>query len=488
MPFDTSFSASANLLAQGRINRAGKAIARNLPVIVFLLVYGFTCYVGTLALLLSDRFRTVFLVFSGARVPDLSTYDAVITLVLLHIGPLLLWAGYEIAIRWPAREHVVATTVGGAPHVWRGRVCFALSAAIAVWSLTRAGGWGRITAWNNYNSYIYARWNLFDHLGFFEFVNLYTVLPITAAYALIVEKRRSLGLLFAAVALVLQYPLALRKVLISTAALLGCAVYVWQFAGARPRTRMSGSGQLAIWFGAPAALYLLYTALTLQTVLSPNARPFQTIRERVPPPVATVRPLDPAKRRVSFTVNAASITRIENSRARSLTLYTLFSPLTRTSIAAIAYPAIFPSILPYFHLDLGQDILGFGRMPDDNLVVYRVLWPEHHRGSITAPFQYVLYSQGGMLVAAAGSLLLGALLGMLWRLLVMSAAQPGPVASVGAAVVLLLAVFLAIDSPRNSLIVSYGLAWAVPVLLVLGAPFRRTRDAVPAGQLAHIQS
>lgn len=487
MSVDSPYASAPGSYPQARTDRVWGSIARRLPLVVFLLVYGFTCYIGTLALLLSDRFRTVFLVFSGATVPDLSTRDAVLTLLLLHAGPLLLWAGYELAIRWGARDGVVSSRVSGTPRVWRGRICFALSAGAAVWSLTRAGAWHQITAWNDYNSYIYARWNLFDHLGFLEFVNLYTVLPITAAYALIVERRRSIGLLFAALALALQYPLALRKVLISTGALLGCAVYVWKFSGSRPRTPASGRRQMAMWFGGPAVLYLLYTALTLQTVFSPNTRPFQTIRSEVAPPVAVVRSLDPSKRRVSFAVDAAAIARIEGNRARALTLYTLFSPLTRTSIAAIAYPTIFPDILPYFHLDLGQDILGFGRMPDDNLVVYRVLWPEHHRGSVTAPFQYVLYSQGGILIAALGSLLLGVLLGGLWRVLVLSAPQPGPVASVAAAVVLLLAVFLAIDSPRNSLIVSYGLAWAVPVLLVLGAPFRRATAAVPAGQLAHLQ-
>jgi hypothetical protein len=489
MSADSSYAFAPGVHAHARTDRVWASIVRRLPIVVFLLVYGFTCYIGTLALLLSDRFRTVFLVFSGASVPDLSTRDAVITLVLLHAGPLLLWAGYELAIRWRAAiDHQDAFHGSEPSHVWRGRVCFAVSVAIAAWSLTRAGGWARITAWNDYNSYIYARWNLFDRLGFFEFVNLYTVLPITAAYGLLVEKRRGVGFLFAALALALQYPLALRKVLISTAALLGCALYVWRFGGAHPRRHASGRRQLAMWFGGPAALYILYTALTLQTVFSPNTRPFQTIREQVAPPVATVRTLDPSKRRVSFAIDAAAINRIESSRAKALTLYTLFSPLTRTSIAAIAYPAVFPGILPYFHLDLGQDILGIGRMPDDNLVVYHVLWPEHHRGSITAPFQYVLYSQGGVVIAAAGSVLLGLLLGGLWRMLVLSASQPGPVASVGAAVVLLLAVFLAIDSPRNSLIVSYGLAWAVPVLVVLAVPFRRTPATLPAGHLAHIQS
>jgi hypothetical protein len=430
----------------------------------------------------------VFLVFSGATVPDLSTRDTVIALLLLHVGPLLLWAGYELTIRWRAKSAPAPSPLAGAPHVWRGRVCFALSAGVAIWSLTRAGGWDRITAWNDYNSYIYARWNLFDQLGFFEFVNLYTVLPVTAAYALVVEKRRSLGLLFAAVALGLQYPLALRKVLISTAALLGSSVYIFKFCGGRPRTSASGRRQLSMWFGGPAALYLLYTALTLQTVFSPNARPFQTDRSEARPPVASVPHIAPSQRRVSFVVDSAAIARVESNRARALTLYTLLSPLTRTSIAAIAYPAIFPSVLPFYHPDLGQDILGFGRMPDDNLVVYQVLWPEHHRGSITAPFHYVLYSQGGLLVAATGSLLLGMVLGGLWRLLVLSVPQPGAVASVGAAAVLLLAVFLAIDSPRNSLIVSYGLAWTIPVLVVLGAPFRRAAVQLSAGRLAHIQS
>ena len=52
-----------------------------------------TCYIGTLGLLFSPRFRAAYVVFSGAQVPDLSSGDVLTTLFLLHAGPLLVWIG-----------------------------------------------------------------------------------------------------------------------------------------------------------------------------------------------------------------------------------------------------------------------------------------------------------------------------------------------------------------------------------------------------------
>jgi hypothetical protein len=155
----------------------------------------------------------------------------------------------------------------------------------------------------------------------------------------------------------------------------------------------------------------------------------------------------------------------------SVTLYVLLSPLTRTSVAAVTYPVVFPNVRPYYRLDVGQDVLGFGNMPDDNLLIYSVLWPEHERGAIGAPFQVGLYSQGGLWLACLGSLLVGMGLALAWRPL-RDLDRPTVIFSLYGALIVVLAAFLAIDSVRNSLIVSYGMGWGIVALGLVGAAAR----------------
>jgi hypothetical protein len=146
---------------------------------------------------------------------------------------------------------------------------------------------------------------------------------------------------------------------------------------------------------------------------------------------------------------------IGDDRTRTLLLYALLSPLTRTSIPALAYVEVYPKVHGYHTLDLGQDVLGVGTMPDDNLVVWRYLNGDTY-GTTAAPAQFVLYSQGGIAVAIIGSVVLGIALALLWRAARSLLPPWSPLAS---AVVIVLAAYLAIDSPRNSILVSYGVVW-----------------------------
>ena len=98
--------------------------------------------------------------------------------------------------------------------------------------------------------------------------------------------------------------------------------------------------------------------------------------------------------------------------------YVLLGPLVRTSAPALIYPAIYPHQVGFSGLDIGLDILGFGRMPDDNWFLHRRLWPNIDGGSIMVPFQFGIYSQMGLGGALLASLLIGWLISKVWMLVI----------------------------------------------------------------------
>ncbi len=83
--------------------------------------------------------------------------------------------------------------------------------------------------------------------------------------------------------------------------------------------------------------------------------------------------------------------------------------------------AVFPDLHPYFPLDLGQDILGFGAMPNDNLIIWNKMYPDMP-GVVAAPFNFVLYSQGGLFVTFAMSAMVGTIIGFFWAVVLRSRA------------------------------------------------------------------
>ena len=144
----------------------------------------------------------------------------------------------------------------------------------------------------------------------------------------------------------------------------------------------------------------------------------------------------------------------------SILSYALLSPLTRTSISPLYYCLIFPALHPYYGLDYGQDILGIGKMPNDNQVVFSYMSPSIN-GDMAAPFQFIFYSQVGVWWALLLSLLVGSGMAVIWLWL-----QRGGVAAARWSIavrvlVMTFAISIALDSVRNSLLASYGIVWGM---------------------------
>ncbi len=99
-------------------------------------------------------------------------------------------------------------------------------------------------------------------------------------------------------------------------------------------------------------------------------------------------------------------------------------------------------------------------------MVYQILWDEDRHGAIAAPLHLVLYSQGGLGVAILGSLVLGLGMSTCW-IPEVDRARPSAGMSLFGGLLIVFATFVAIDSIRNSLIVSYGLVWGCGALLAV---------------------
>ena len=250
-------------------------------------------------------------------------------------------------MRWMPRRRLVAAHDHPAPS-WLPPAVFLVCVFATIFSLVRAEAWRSLLAWTDYNSYVHARLRLFDELTFFEFVNVYTLLPLSAGYLILSDRRRRVTAGAVVVVLALQYPLAQRKVLLVSVLLIASAIYLYRHAGWAPRSAVRSRHQIRWLAGGPAVIYVAYVGLTLITVLGPGSGAFRNLtpdadRERRAH-LKIPRLGDDAS--VSFRLDEEAIQRIQSNRALSVTLYVLLSPLTRTSVAAVTYPVVFPRVQP----------------------------------------------------------------------------------------------------------------------------------------------
>jgi hypothetical protein len=126
------------------------------------------------------------------------------------------------------------------------------------------------------------------------------------------------------------------------------------------------------------------------------------------------------------------------------------------------YVVTFPDQHPYYGLDLPFDRF----TADDNLAVWSEMWPKTPGGSVSAPFQFSFYAQVGVAGTLALAIFLGVLLGVAWAWFRKLEAQT-PVTLMVGALILLFAIFLSMESARNSVISSYGLIWGGMFLVFL---------------------
>lgn len=427
-----------------------------LPYWAFMTVYAVTCVIAAIPMALGYRpLHVLVKYFAGVTLPQ--PFDAPSVLVfwtLLLVAPVLMGAGYWLAWRVLTRRGDPVPWAPSSARPWPAVLLFVLLMWIAFEGLSRAGVVDDLGHWWDYGRWVESRWKLFKALGYFEFVNLYVWLPVIATWLLLRlgdqgARWRWVAWLAVVVALATTLALYQKKALLAVVLMLLFAQSVATVLRGRWR---SGANR------AVMAVMVVMVATYLAMTVLPVWRDTTSKLAEVEVPAQQRTPAMEA----AETEKRAAVTELMgllgNQRTMHVAAYALLSPFTRTALPAFYYSTVFPGHHPYFGMDWGLDILGFGSMPNDNYVVWNVMYPRMPGGSVSAPFQFILFSQVGLAGALLASFVAGALLAGLWRL-VLHARVDGALRAMAGALILLFAVYIAIDSPRNSVVASYGLMW-----------------------------
>lgn len=492
----------------------------------FLLVYIFSDIFGALVLFHRlEPFYSVFVYHSGIALPVTLSAKQMETFWLVAVGsPLIMATAFFVTFFPTSRKLYRLGTVryGFNPPFWIVMLVYGVLIFFAVRSLEQAGAFDLLGTWGNYADLVEARWGLFATLSFFEFANFYQFIPVVAIVAMLVglEKRgwaRVLGLLCAFIAVLVGVMIFQKKAVLITMLMMALALIIRSYFGDPKRVArlvgLAGASLVAlvlVFFTASAVPILTSQISTVGNAsnTTQNVDFVEEWRKRSAEIVdagesvantaaaahlemlgeqvlqrAAQNELNNNDRLAEITDSDASVVSAEEAvelkilgeqvlqqAARSEfknnpVIVAIVNFTMRTSVPAVYYLAIFPELHPYYSVDLGQDIIGIGSMPDDNFVVWNHMYPEMP-GVVAAPFNFVLFSQGGLWTAFAMSAIIGLLLGLVWALVLQAPGSMAVRAAMGA-VVVVGTMHLALDALRNTVIVSYGFAWGLLPLLAL---------------------
>jgi hypothetical protein len=450
------------------------------PIWLYTIIYLFTCLFGALLLLSGYRpFNVLYEYFTGTTAPFLNEHQLLLNLLLLFLAPILMWIGFMLAMKLPVHTMLVKRLKNRLHLIdhptlpWLKQVIFYVLTLIALIQIAQTGSFTRLASWSDYGSWVVARWYVFSKIGFWGFANIYLFVPISAAWILISwQSKNTAGKIIrylpAAIAIFIGLIIFQKKSVVITLIIF---ISTWTLFLLFSKQKHILIRRIVL--GGAIVTTFAYFVLVVAPIYSQASR---TVNEAVAEleKVAKDRKLEFSKytetQKKGTETQKEKLIRLSHeinfkNRSQAILLYAMMAPLTRTSAPALYYPVVFPEKHNFYGLDIGQDILGFGSMPDD----FKVIW--HHMnpdipGAAGAPFQFNLFCQVGCLSALIGSLIIGLMLGIFWNI-VLSRVFPAVWSSLIGGMILVLAVYLAIDSVRNSVLVSYGVLWGIIFIVAL---------------------
>lgn len=458
--------------------KKGSVFFSGLPLLFFIVTYIIANMLGGIIILFDVKpFSPIVQFFSGVHIPLFSSVQFIQNFQLLFFVPIIMIFGFVlVAYGVPAVKYSLDRQVDGIVKEFLIKfslswVVFAILAIFAMISISKIGVVFHLIDWLNYRSFIHERVFAFKRLIFFDFVNIYTLLPLISAYIFILSAQARQMLLarwfpvllaiFFNICLFQKKPTIVAEFLIFVPFLLYSAKFF---------------SNKKIVFRVFFLIILLMTTYFIMLLLPTLHRRHHEINKAV----YSKRIHFSSSRNIKTIYATVSLSRFNmnheivklyykdyhfpRNQRYSRLLYLLFGMVTRTSFPALYYPVVFPKLHPFYRFDFGQDIIGFGQMPNDNYVVWHVMNP-HMSGLAAAPFQFVLFSQIGLVGSLALSFLVGILLALFWKWALYYLFKDNIFYSLLGSLLLLFSVYIAIDSVRNSLFAAYGVIWGAFFIL-----------------------
>ena len=456
-----------------------------LPLLFFGAFYFLTCYLGVVLLLWGPpSAQFLYMIYAGVDIPIYSQNEFFVLLALLHLPVVCLGIGYFLGFK--AINHWVKGKVVFRDHVNDGLIlfCWAGTLLLAAFSVWRGGAIDNVSAWAaSYDNWVAARWTLFKTLWLVEFINLYVLLPMMTGLVLLLlwqQNKKKTALLVLVLGLMVTMLLFQRKqpLVYLIIALLPFGLKVMSRGTKNKPWGRIGAGLVT---GLLVAYLGLFFAPTLG--LSEGTGLTLTRGDLLPKVLGSKTGQKGALKQSALGQNLPKVPGSKTGQEGALkqsaldqfiqnygklpvilkqTLFASNSVIFRTSVPAMYYVVTFPDRHPYYGLDVPFDQL----TADDNLAVWSEMWPKTPGGSVSAPFQFSFYAQVGVAGTLALAIFLGVLLGVTWAWFRKIEAQT-PVTLMVGALILLFAIFLSMESARNSVISSYGLIWGGMFLVFL---------------------
>lgn len=446
------------------------------PIFVFLTVYLFTNFIGLMLLLFGpESYWKLSYAFTGMTLPDVYVDDLSRILVLAIGCPIVIVVGYHLGF---GRSKGVVRQTNILPDIGKGilpilaDIAFWIMSLMTVYRLLSLVGINGLENWIYYDRFIDARKLIIQNLPGTYFYIIYTTIPLCLTVSVIADIRGRRWVYMAvkmAVLILINLYIFQKRPLCNAFLMILFSIFVYFFIGDNARKQLSRR-IVPIVAAVLALLYIIYAVgIQVTSIGEMSAIPLSATEQ------VNLEELQDSEKNDTTTNTGTASTETKvlyrrfqlEAETLSVSRFTYVNAmafvglLNRTAYFSIAYPIVFPEYLNYYPLDLG-----IGNMPNDSQVVYAMLNPQNPTGSGSAPFFTVLYSQGGLLPAIIGSLIVGICFALVWkRILYMP--RPGIATAALGSMELLFAVLMAMASGRDSLLVSYGMLWPVFWLLAV---------------------
>jgi hypothetical protein len=438
-----------------------------LPFLVFSIFYFILVVPGIYLTAWGPRIINELNIFLTGVEPLILSLDQKTTLAILLIAPPLLlfvsfFAGTVISSKFlnfhnPEFESQNNSAVLA---VFYGVLTIFIFARLFFYNM-----FSLLPAWfSNYDQWIAARYAVFNSLRIYDFMTIYMLLP--TATILLSLRLVSVRLYFRALLVCLPCLFAMfflfqkRPIIIF---LLMCVLTIFLYFYEKIKFRYIA--------GSFVSLFLIYSLMIVVPTLQLTNTKIQTsIIKLESENLSLIEKYDAKQLNTYYRTRIKAIYQLLSPTTTTL-LSTINGIIFRVSLPAVFYVKAYPEIYPYSGLDIPFD----QKHPSDNVDVWKLMWPNIEGGLAAAPAQFPLFAQVGLLGTLGIFVLFGFFVGVLWFFLVSKSAFQSE-RFVQQMLLLMLLIYLTMDSIYNSIMVTYGVFWGfILVELVIFFPWMLDR-------------